>query len=390
MTSNLPAYGPLPTSGGTVGFIGIRAQGREGARENTGNFLHGYAARHILGSYSDAVTGDLGEADVERIRASFTHLAVVVATTIAVNREGGSKHDHLASIIQRLGLPVVVFGLGAQASLRQTVKEAVVAPSTLHLLRVLSDHSPSIAVRGEFTADLCQHLGIRNVEVIGCQSCFLSCRPDFRFPALSGVPELARSIVNFTRPSQELPLLQASLAAGATVIGQSSHFEYELKRHPPVESTEDLPEETCALISAGMQGLLRKGHLSLPAYQDWIKARFHQFYRMEDWFAFLSQGFDFTIGTRFHGNMTSVQAGIPALWVVHDMRTREFCDLMGLPNVRLPEVQAGKPLAQLVEENFDTSAFHRRYPENYARFHAYLTRHGVAHRLAPPVTVAAE
>lgn len=387
MTQTQPAYGPLSPSGGNVGFIGIRSQGHLGARENTGNFLHGYAARHIIGAYSDIGTGELGDADIERIRANCTHLAVVVATTIAVNRESRSKHDHLASIIERLGLPVVVFGLGAQASLSQTVKEAVVAPSTLHLLRVLSEHSPTIAVRGEFTADLCQHLGIRNVEVIGCQSCFMSCRPDFRFPALTGVPDLARSIVNFTKPSQELPLLKAAMAAGATTIGQSSHFEYDLKSHPPVDSVEGLPETTRALITAGMERLLRDRRLSLPEYQDWIKARFHQFYKMEDWFAFLAEGFDFTIGTRFHGNMASVQAGIPALWVVHDMRTREFCDLMGLPNVPLSEVQAGKPLAQLVEENFDVSAFHRRYPENYARFHAYLTRHGVAHRLSPPIPV---
>lgn len=384
MTQTQPAYGPLPPEGGRVGFIGIGAQGREGVRENTGNFLHGYAARHVLGEYVNVATRTLTEAQVEEYRARLTHLAFVGATTLAVDNSFVGPHEVHAEMIERIGLPVVVFGLGSRAPIGQSLKEAVVHPATVRLLKVLSDHAPTIAVRGEFTADLCRHLGVHNVEVIGCQSCYMSCRPDFRFPSAPTDPELARSIVNFTWPSREAPLLTAAMAARATVIGQSAFFEYELRKLPPVATMDEVPEEIRSLISASLLRLLTEKRITLSALQDWVKERFHQFYTIPEWFAFLARGFDLCIGTRFHGNMASLQAGIPAIWVVHDMRTREFCDLLGLPNLPLSELQSGKPLRQLVEEHFDTAEFHRRYPENYARFHAYLERHGVPHRLAAP------
>ncbi|MCZ8152421.1 MAG: polysaccharide pyruvyl transferase family protein [Rhodobacteraceae bacterium] len=388
MSVNQPAYGPLPPEGGRVGFIGIPSEGRGNPRGNTGNYVHGYAARHILGEHVNISPRKLTDAMVEEYRASLTHLAFVTATTLAVDNSHIEPHEEHADRIERLGLPVVVFGLGSRAPIGQSLKEVAVHPATVRLLKVLSDHTSTIAVRGAFTADLCRQLGIHNVEVIGCQSCYMSCRPDFRFPALTSAPDLSRSIVNFTRQARESALFEAAMAARATVIGQASFFEEELRKLPPVTAMEDIPEEIRSLISPSLLRMITRRQITLGALQEWTRDGFQQFYTVPDWFAFLARGFDFCIGTRFHGNMASLQAGIPTMWVVHDMRTQEFCDLLGLPNLPLAALQSGKPLARLVETHFDKTAFDRRYPENYARFHAYLERHGVPHRLAPPTAAA--
>ncbi|MCZ8332946.1 MAG: hypothetical protein O9328_01665 [Rhodobacteraceae bacterium] len=179
MSVNQPAYGPLPPEGGRVGFIGIPSEGRGNPRGNTGNYVHGYAARHILGEHVNISPRKLTDAMVEEYRASLIHLAFVTATTLAVDNSHIEPHEEHADRIERLGLPVVVFGLGSRAPIGQSLKEVAVHPATVRLLKVLSYHTSTIAVRGAFTADLCRQLGIHNVEVIGCQSCYMSCRPDF-------------------------------------------------------------------------------------------------------------------------------------------------------------------------------------------------------------------
>lgn len=384
MSGTDPVYGPLPAEGGRIGFIGIPAEGRDGSRGNTGNYVHGYAARHVVGEYVNISPRRLTDAMVEEYRARLTHLAFVTATMLAVDNSPSEAHEDHADRIERLGLPVVVFGLGSRAPLGQSLAEAVVHPSTQRLLRVIADHTSTIAVRGAFTADLCRKLGIQNVEVIGCQSCFMSCRPDFLAPGLTGPVDLSRCIVNFTRQARESALFEAAMAARASVIGQASFFEEALCQLRPVTRMEDVPDEVGSLIGASLLRMITAKNIPLDAFQDWMRDRFRQFYSVPEWFGFLSQGFDFCIGTRFHGNMASFQAGIATMWVVHDMRTREFCDHLGLPHLSLDLLQSGRPIPGLIERHFDTSTFDRRYPENYARFHAYLQRHGVPHRLASP------
>lgn len=48
--------------------------------------------------------------------------------------------------------------------------------------------------------------------------------------------------------------------------------------------------------------------------------------------------FDFAIGTRIHGVMLALQAGVPALCTAHDSRTLELCRLMMVPHVIASEV----------------------------------------------------
>lgn len=377
----------LPEEGGRIGFLGIRASGKEGARENTGNFLHGFAARHILGEYQDFYVGSLTDETIEKLRAELTHVAFVAATTIMVN--GGQKladvHLKLAQAIEKLDMPVVVFGLGAQASIGQTVADAVVTPETQRLLSVLSHHTSKIAVRGPFTADICKHLGINNVEVIGCQSCFVSCRPDFQLPQLATRPSPEKTVVNFTYPAREFPLLSQAMKGQSTYIGQSSHFEYEIKNIAEGVTLDDLPVNIKALITPQLTKIFQEGKVDFFDFHRWIKRYFFQYYSMEPWFHKMRGGFDACIGTRFHGNMTAMQAGVPALWIVHDSRTQEFCDHLGLPQAPLQAVKDGLSIAELFDRHYETETFARKYPQNYARFYDYLTEHGVPHKLAAPV-----
>ncbi|WP_140849395.1 polysaccharide pyruvyl transferase family protein [Paracoccus sp. FO-3] len=378
----------LPAEGGSVGFLGISSQRREGSRENTGNFLHGFAARYIVGQYQNISSDNLTEEMIEKYRAEMTHIAFVTANGIRDGNDNifDSSHKKMADAIEKLNLPVVVFGLGAQAKLGQSFSDMDVSAETKRLLSVISHYSPKIAVRGEFTADLCRRFGVHNVEVIGCQSCFISCRPDFKLPELEKTPHLSRMVVNVTSHTRELPLITAAMSEGALYIGQTEHLEYELVKLDEGIAIDDLPADVRSLLKPGLYKLFESGRLDFKEFHRWVRNKFFQFYSMPPWFGKLSNaGLDASIGTRFHGNMAAMQSGVPSLWVVHDSRTQEFCDYHGLPQAPLKALTEEKTVGDIFDKYYRTDRFAARYAEGYKRFYDYLNEHGVPHKLSAPM-----
>ena len=80
----------------------------------------------------------------------------------------------MTRLIARLRIPVVVLGVGAQATLDYDwTRLRPMERSVRAFVGAVLDHGPSIGVRGELTRDYLRSLGFRDVEVIGCPSMFL-------------------------------------------------------------------------------------------------------------------------------------------------------------------------------------------------------------------------
>ena len=74
--------------------------------------------------------------------------------------------------LEKTDLPIVVFGLGAQAM--RSISEIKLQPGTEQLLRVLSDRCTTIGVRGKYTAQVLEKYSVKNFEVLGCPSNFIN------------------------------------------------------------------------------------------------------------------------------------------------------------------------------------------------------------------------
>ena len=136
---------------------------------NNGNIIHAAAARRVIGRYVEyEKAGEWTKAQIDHLRSENSHLVYVTANLIRIGVPGGhpsirdlvSSQVALTKNIERAALPVVVFGLGSQTGLNGPL-EFSVAPETVRLLKVISDHSRKIAVRGEFTADACMRLELK-------------------------------------------------------------------------------------------------------------------------------------------------------------------------------------------------------------------------------------
>jgi Polysaccharide pyruvyl transferase len=355
--------------------------------DNTGNMIHAAAARRMMSTYAEwGRPGEWTEADIEQLKSQHSHLVFVTANLI----RHGVRGDHpsikeliaglvpLARNIERAGLPVVVFGLGSQADLNSP-SEFTVAPETVRLLQVISGHSRKIAVRGTFTAEACVRLGIKNVEVIGCQSIFWHRSPQFSWKLSNPAPDARNRIAfNFTDALLEANLINQAIGRGDDFIGQQNDAEEDLKAQAEGAASV-LPNK----FNWAVEMAFKKGIIDQQQYEHWIRHHFYQFRQPEPWLEHLRR-YCFSYGTRLHGNMAAMIAGTRALWIVHDMRTKELCDHFGLPFVELKEVCGGANLEALFDRA-DYSRCVQVYPERYRALFEYVDGAGLPHSLPRPL-----
>ena len=82
-----------------------------------------------------------------------------------------------AEVLQRLKIPVIAFGIGAQAPVKGKLE---LSEETKTVLRLIADSTASLGVRGAYSAEVLWDLGIKNVRIVGCPTAFRDNDPDLR------------------------------------------------------------------------------------------------------------------------------------------------------------------------------------------------------------------
>lgn len=297
----------------------------------------------------------------EEAREKCDILAFAAANQLGAHNDLGGLATHL----EKIGLPIVVAGLGAQAA---NMAAAVHLPAgTERWARVLAAHAPArrpnIGVRGEFTRRALEKLGLGDhAAIIGCPSNFLSDRPDF-YPALK-------------RRFDKRRIDRLAVAAGSRHFAATRDIERRLVRL--VEATAGV---YVAQADLDMVRLARgESERSEPAarqaihefiapdrtgddFELWRQRHAACFIDATSWMEAM-RGFDFAVGARFHGVMLAVQAGVPGGVIAHDSRTLELCQTTGVP-VRL---------AQEIPPEFGLADLHALFELDIAAFAATRER----------------
>jgi hypothetical protein len=380
----------ISATGRRPAVIGIEPWSWRGD-DNSGNMIHAAAARRILSEFIEYKNAsEWSDSQIDRLRSEASHLVYVTANLIRLGvpsnhpsiKELVKSQVILAKNIERANLPVVVFGIGCQAQLNGPY-EYDVAPETVRLLKILADHSKSIAVRGAFTADACTRIGIKNIEITGCQSMFWYRSPQVDWIRLEPDREqLGKIACNFTDARAEAKLIQQAMACGYDVIGQGNGAEADVN-----EQNSDNSPMANVKFGWDVELAFNEGLIDRQQYEHWIRNHFYQFRRPEAWLDHMRR-YCFSYGTRLHGNMVAMIAGTRALWIVHDMRTKEVCDYFNLPSVLLHGVRNGLDY-QMLAERADYSECIKVYPKRYRALFDYVERSGLPHLLPPPITTNA-
>lgn len=305
---------------------------------------------------------------VERTNAEFDVFAVPLAN--AFRPTFHASLDRLTAAIEQLTIPVVVIGVGAQAGIHDDLDVlAGMKDSVVRFARAVLERSASIGVRGELTERYLNGLGFHEVDVIGCPSAF-TFGPE--------VPEL-KSVGEFGAQTR----VALNLSPDARLAGDVSGLaRVTLDRHPLTTyfaqeigdarllfwgdtSVEEELEDAFPLHLS--HRLLREGRTLVPLDPHvWRKDLARH---------------DVALGTRIHGNIAGLLAGIPSVVVAHDSRTLELSRYFDIPHVLMESVPAGAGPAE-VFEGADFTAWRGGHRERYDRLASFLERNGLPNAYA--------
>lgn len=303
-----------------------------------------------------------------------------VAVIPAANQLGThTNHRRSAQLYCDIAVPMVMIGLGAQSDEHWAVPQ--LHEGTLDWVRQVAEHAPAagvpnIGVRGDFSLHVLDRHGLAaHAQVIGCPSFFLNpcTRLGERIAANLRRPERVAVVAGHPH-WQHLGKIEASLARLASAPGSYV-----------VQAPEELIRLACG--EAGRVGEEALGvcrdyidpDATIAAFAHWGERHGKAFFDIPSWLEHYRQ-FDLVVGTRIHGTVLGLQAGVPSLCVAHDSRTLELCQTLKVPHILASKVTTGlsiDELHRLVERGFNAAAFDENRRRLCERYVAFLNANGL-------------
>ncbi|MCX4762114.1 polysaccharide pyruvyl transferase family protein [Streptomyces sp. NBC_01275] len=333
---------------------------------NAGNLIFSDAAHKILTTpdaevVSNGMRTEVGAA--ARINEEYDAFVVPLANAFRPSFE--SSLERLTRLISKLKIPVVVLGVGAQAGLdNDAARLKAMEPTVKGFVSAVLDHSATIGVRGEFTEKYLTDMGFKDVEVIGCPSLFMygdKLTVEKRTPALT--PE-SRIAINGSH--------SAVRYGGLHPIITNTHARYPNLSFIGQNLTDARQLHWRDVDSTAGRITQMPTHPDHPMYREG-KARVYV--DPVTWIDDLKE-YDFSFGSRIHGNIAALLAGTPVTVLCGDSRTLELCRYFEIPHRQLDQTPADVDPAKLYEEA-DFGPLTANHRERFERFTAFLGKNGL-------------
>ncbi|WP_315835700.1 polysaccharide pyruvyl transferase family protein [Bradyrhizobium prioriisuperbiae] len=330
--------------------------------QNTGNMMFTQSLLRVLhgakwGSFA------LSPEEIEG------HDAIVLAAANWVNHF--DDFGWLADRLEKTKLPVFLIGVGAQASNSEEIPN--VTEGTLRLLRLVQDRSVSISARGTFSCEVLERYGITNVHPTGCPSLMLIGR-DGPSPSLLNDVGFDACCMHATRhgfsktDSFQTFLYRQAISRNIDLVLQSEIADiHYIMQHRTGEALPEKAEQAVMAVYGAAAGqvedfLIRHGRV-FTLYQDWID--------------YMKQR-SFCFGTRIHGTVAALIAGTPAALIVHDSRTVEMADIMGVPIVRWQDIPCDRDIdIAALYSRAQLQEFVKKFSGYYDGFLDYMARNAL-------------
>lgn len=330
---------------------------------NTGNIVYVEALKQELNIEKELWFGD---AEIENFNQNEYVGVLPCANMIGMHDTCTERWNEM---IRQVSFPVVLIGMGAQSTRElDTPSKLVHALPTekKYALQEMCERVKSIGIRGNFTAECLELLGIKNYRVIGCPSLYLNMKKEWKEikPASS-----ERCVMN----------LNPDTILGSQIMNLG--FRYDAKWIMQV--LNEMPKtvyESCSITEGHLKKHFPKCEIEVNKLEDFMRKNAFMFFELSDWDDFIrSNDFTFSYGSRFHGNVVSIRNGVPALWVTHDSRTQELIDTFELPFTTAKNFAEITDIEQLIEQ-CDYSKFYKKYKEMYIKYVEFLTENNISYK----------
>ncbi len=321
--------------------------------ENTGNQLFCHAISRMLNASPTSIPWG---GDLTKLLTDQNRLVVPLANFLGKHIDLGD----LAVTFKKINIPLVGVGLGIQGEISGVEIDSI-PQGSWDWLAVLAGKSatdhPNISLRGQVTYDAIAAKGLAEKCVItGCPSNFIN-------PSAN----LGRDI--FRRHTNDFR--RVAVIAGNPYLPDFIRLEQSLVK--VVENTEGMyvcqhPRVMLKLFKQEYTNITKRDfvlskeyihpNLSDAEFKQWFRRWSHAFTSVPEWLSIMN-GFDLVVGTRIHGVMAGIQAGVPSVCLCIDSRTLELCQTMMVPHVKASDYLDGISLEQIeaVLQQWDGRAY---------------------------------
>lgn len=334
---------------------------------NSGNQVIAYGLLKTL-AY-DSVSWDHSRGP-DYVNKNFDHIVIAAANFLFESFDFGG----MANFLDRTNLPLSIVGLGAQSN--DYSSEVKLMPGTERLLSIVAERAPLIGVRGDFTGSVLMRRGIKNFQVTGCPSFYMSKNAGLHFrynpdrENLKVAINASRDVLKHTFDKDVMwkvirRLVSEAVRHDALFVAQTEAQEITLADEPGSAAATG----ACNTLANLFAGVADDGKL-----KNWFQSKMRIYWDVDDWLEEM-RTVDFVVGTRFHGGMVGLQAGAPTVVISHDTRVSEMCSFFHVPQVDIRELdEFDLPSLMLT---FDPGMLKARYDVLLPRYRDFLLTNGL-------------
>lgn len=276
----------------------------------------------------------------------------------------------------KAGNRVVLLGLGAKIGRGKinTPKKLVdnLPISTVDALKKIMKYG-SIMVRGKKTEECLKYINPQYVcSVLGCPSFYYSPTNMEKIYEPVNIQNGARIAMSFDDYDLEntSKLLDFFYSSG---FWDNAGWIMQTMWDMPLTITEGRILEKWRI-----EERFSKTLVPFEIIQDKIQNAGKIFFNFDEWGITYKSNYDMIMGMKFHGTMMGAINGIPSIWITHDDRTEELCEVISLPHIRLDEIIKKDGIKDAVKEAYEEVNI-RKYIECFEKYKEFLRDNGLSY-----------
>lgn len=260
-----------------------------------------------------------------------------------------------SDLLQKIKIPFTFIGVGAQSTYDYSLDfVATIKDEGYRFIKSILETGGKLALRGYFTAEVVKKLGFLNsdFEVLGCPSLFMN--------GAGLVIDLNK--LNVNSQCDLKPIFN-----GYTFYFNKNYHHFFTDYPTSVYICQDIMYKMLYDISSfNDEYFLFQDGLFLELFKQ---NRIQMFCTFPEWQKYLIDNkFNFSIGSRIHGNIVSLLSGIPCYIEAIDSRVRELAEFFEIPygSIKNPNLDLYDIFSKLDYKNFNTN-FNKKF-YNFKKF----------------------
>lgn len=331
---------------------------------NAGNKLYTSAMEQYLTKDDISYSYYTGKETMEEINERYDSAILPLANVFNPNPAILRSLEMYTEKIEKFKIPVFIMGCGLQCAGYEEIESLVstIKAPVAKFLNAVYQTGGELALRGYATKEFLDKIMSNSAVVTGCPSIYQK-GPGLQITNEKVEEEVFRPVINGNLKY----LKKINVIAAFEQYKDSVYLDQD-------EFAQWLYFEKLSARERSVWEVVRKKTF-YGAYllsEDRIKL----LYDVPCWLDYLKkEGFHFSCGSRIHGNIAATLAGVPAMVLHRDARTRELAEFMELP---CRASLNGKSLYEAYLEA-DYSLFNKNFPKKFKAFEQFLVTHKITH-----------